>query len=99
MSQAQKQVQKRDYEIPNFRIKWLFGVDAGGCADKPWAVLLHMCSGFPTKMVEQMFVTSLNDVTRISHALEGGNYKRGVQLGSRSSAAAITVVWVFQHKF
>ena len=36
-----------------------------------------MCSGFPTKIVEQMFVTSLNDVTRVSHALEGGDYKRG----------------------
>ena len=41
------------------------------------AVLLCMCSGFPTKMVEQMFVTSLNDVMRISHASEGGNYKKG----------------------
>ena len=40
-------------------------------------VLLHMHSGFPTKMVEQMFVTSLNNVMSISHALEGGNYKRG----------------------
>ena len=36
-----------------------------------------MCSGFPTKMVEQMFVMSLNDVMRASHVLEGGNYKRG----------------------
>ena len=41
------------------------------------AVLLHMCSGFPTKMVEQTFVMSLNDVMKISHAIEGGNYKRG----------------------
>ena len=41
------------------------------------AVLLHMHSGFPAKMVEQTFVTSLNDITSISHALEGGNYKRG----------------------
>ena len=40
-------------------------------------VLLCMCSGFPAKMVQQMFVMSLNDVTSISHALEGGNYKRG----------------------
>ena len=36
-----------------------------------------MCSGFPAKMVEQTFVMSLNDIMRISHALEGGNYKRG----------------------
>ena len=41
------------------------------------AVLLHMHSGFPAKMVEQTFVMSLNDVMRVSHALEGGNYKRG----------------------
>ena len=41
------------------------------------AVLLCMHSGFPTKMVEQMFVPSLNDVTKMSHVIEGGNYKRG----------------------
>ena len=41
------------------------------------AVLLCMCSGFPTKMVEQTIVTLLNDVMRISHVIEGGNYKRG----------------------
>ena len=41
------------------------------------AVLLHMCSGFPTLLVEQMIVMSLNDVTRISHAIERGNYKKG----------------------
>ena len=34
-----------------------------------------MHSGFPAKMVEQMFVTSLNDITSISHALEGGTIK------------------------
>ena len=62
-------------------------------------VLLCMCSGFPAKMVEQTFVTSLNDVTSISHALKGGNYKGEVQPSSTSSAAAITVVWVFRHKF
>ena len=41
------------------------------------AVFLHMCMGFPAKMVEQMIMTSLNDVMRISHVIEGGNYKRG----------------------
>ena len=40
-------------------------------------VLLHMCSSFPAKMVEQTFVTSSNDISSISHVLEGGNYKRG----------------------
>ena len=41
------------------------------------AVLLHMCSGFPTEILEQTIVTSLHDVMRFSHATEGGNYKRG----------------------
>ena len=62
------------------------------------AVLLHMCSGFPAKMVEQMFVTSLNDIMRISCAIEGRTIKGEAQLGSRSLAAAITVIWVFWHK-
>ena len=34
----------------------------------PLADCLHMCSGFPTKIMEQTSVTSLNDITRISHA-------------------------------
>ena len=41
------------------------------------AVLLYMHSGFPTKIMEQMIMMSLYDVTRFSHATEGGNYKRG----------------------
>ena len=40
------------------------------------AVLMCMHSGFPTGRSEQMIVTSLCDVMRISHAIEGGNYKR-----------------------
>ena len=56
------------------------------------AVLLCMASGFPTEILEQMIVTSLYDVTRVSCAPVGGNYKRRVQL---SLGAAITVVWVF----
>ena len=44
-----------------------------------------------------MIVTSLNDVTRISHVIGGGNYKRESATKLRSLAAAITVVWVFWH--
>ena len=40
------------------------------------AVLLHMCSGFPTEIMEQMIMMSLYDVMRFSHVIEGGNYKR-----------------------
>ena len=48
------------------------------------AVLLCMCSGFPTKMVEQTIHDIIEfDVTRISHVLEGGNYKRGSATGLR----------------
>ena len=59
------------------------------------AVLLCMCSGFPTEILEQMIVTSLYDVTRVSHARVGGNYKRRPRL---SLGADITVIWVFGHK-
>ena len=40
------------------------------------AVLLHMHSGFPAERLEQMIMTSYNDVMRVSHAIVGGNYKR-----------------------
>ena len=52
-------------------------MDAGQVCRRIMAVLLCMCSGFPAKMMEQTFITSLNDVTSISCALKGGNYKRG----------------------
>ena len=46
-------------------------------------------SGLPAGRSDQMIVTSFYDVMRISHAIEGGNYKRGAppNLG--------TVIWVF----
>ena len=50
---------------------------------------------FSTERLEQMIMTSLYDVTRVSHATVGGNHKRRAQPSLR---AAITVVWVFQHK-
>ena len=34
---------------------------------------LHMCSAFPAEKVEQMIVTSLNDVTMIAHAIGEGS--------------------------
>ena len=35
---------------------------------QPLVDRLHMCSGFPAKMMEQTIVISFNDVMRISHA-------------------------------
>ena len=40
------------------------------------AVLPCMFNGFPAKLMEQMIVTSFYDVTRFSHVIEGGKYKR-----------------------
>ena len=56
-----------------------------------WTVVLlvHMCSGFPAGRSKQMIVMSSNDVTRISHATLGGNYKRRAHQNLR------VVVWVF----
>ena len=39
-------------------------------------VLLHMCNGFPTKLMEQMIMTSLDDIMGFSCVREGGKYKR-----------------------
>ena len=67
------------------------------------AVPLHMCSGFPAKRLEQMIVTSLYDIRRVSCATEGGNYKRRARLSLEAAAATAvlssgcfgTSVWVF----
>ena len=48
---------------------------------------LHMHSGFPQK-VEQMIVTSSNDITVISHAIWGGKYIRKAISNLRA------VIWV-----
>ena len=37
--------------------------------------LLHMCSGFPTKLMEQTIVMSLDDITRFSCLIEGRSIK------------------------
>ena len=52
-------------------------------------VSMCMCNGFPAGRSKQMIVTSFHDVTRISCAIGGGNYKRRAQpnLGA--------VIWVF----
>ena len=49
---------------------------------------LHMHSGFPVERVEQTIMTSLDDITMIAHAIEGGKYIRRAHLGFRA------VIWV-----
>ena len=95
VSQAQKRVQKRDNEVWNLHNIWDIWHGFRQMCRQIMAVLLHMCSGFPTKILEQTIVMSLYDVTRVSCATVGGNYKRRVQL---SLGAAVTVIWVFWHK-
>ena len=76
MSQAWKRDWKRDdkvWNLCNIQDLW------HGCQQmcrRTMAVLLHMHSGFPAKILEQMIVTSLYDVTMVSHATVEGNYKR-----------------------
>ena len=53
---------------------------------------MGMHSGIPTGRLEETIVTSWNDITKISHAIEGGNYKRRAQ---RNLGA---VIWVFWYK-
>ena len=77
MSHAWKWVQKRDDEIPNFHNKWLIGVDTSGFANKPWQFFCSCTVVFPPKWWSRWSYHHENDVTRISHAIEGGNYKRG----------------------
>ena len=43
------------------------------------AILMCMCSGFPTGRSKQMIVMSFHDIMKISHAIKGGNYKRRAQ--------------------
>ena len=76
MSQAWKRVQKRDNEVRTLHNIWDLRHGCQQMCRQTMAVLLCMCSGFPTKILEQMIVTSLYDVTRVSHAIVGGNYKR-----------------------
>ena len=56
-----------------------------------WTVVrpVCMCSGFPARRSKQMIMTSFNDITRISHATLGGNYKR------RAHWNLGAVIWVF----
>ena len=54
----------------------------------PMAFPLCMCSGFPVERVEQMIVTSLDDVTMIAHAIWGGKYIR------RAHSGFGAVIWV-----
>ena len=79
MPQAQKRVQKRDDEVWTLRNIWDIWHGCQQMCRGTMVVLLHMCSGFPTEILEQMIVTSLYDVMRVSHATVGGNYKRRAQ--------------------
>ena len=76
MSEAWKKVWKRDDKVWTLRNIWDIQHGCQWIHRRTMVVLLHMHSSFPTEILEQMIVTSLYDVTRVSHATEGGNYKR-----------------------
>ena len=90
-----KGIRKRDNKVWTLHNIWDF---RHGCrCMHKWTVAfpLHMHNGFPSERWEQTIVTSLYDVTRVSHATVGGNYKRRAW---PSLGAAVTVIWVFWHK-
>ena len=74
--QAWKRVWKRDDEVQTPYNIWDIWLRCKQMHRQTMVVLLHMCSGFPTKILEQMIVTSLYHIMRVSHATVGGNYKR-----------------------
>ena len=94
---AWKRDWKRDEEVQSLHNIW--GFWHGHCQ---WicrwtmVVPMHMNSDFPTRRFEQMIMTSLYDVMRISHAEKGGNYKR--RAWPKLRATVVTVIWVFWYK-
>ena len=71
-----KGIQKRDDEVWTLHNIQDFWCRCWWMCRQTMAVPLHMHSGCPTKRLEQMIATSLYDITRVSHARGGGNYKR-----------------------
>ena len=69
----EKRHEDSEHSVINSYLVWM----QAGAQTKHGSSSVHMHSGFPTLLVEQTIVTSLNDVMRISHAIEGGKYKRG----------------------
>ena len=80
-----------------FRLSIMFGVfgmDSGGCTDELWHFFAHV-QWFSTEILEQMIVTSLYDVMRVSPVIFGGNIKGEHDQARGWAATAITVVRVF----
>ena len=76
VSQAQNRVWKRDDKVRNLRNFQFIWHGHQQMHRQTMVVLLHMCSSFPPKLMEQMIVMSLYDIMRFSHVIEGGKYKR-----------------------
>ena len=55
-----------------------------------------MHNGFPARKMEQMIMTSLCDVMRISHAVKGRGTIKGEH--DRTSGAVVTVILVFWYR-
>ena len=76
VSQARKRVWKRDDKVRNLRNIWYIWHGHQQMCRRTMAVLPHMHSDLPAKIMEQMIVTSLYDIMRFCHVTEGGNCKR-----------------------
>ena len=71
-----KGIRKRDDEARTLCNIWDFQHGCQLMCRQTGAVPLHMHSGFPAERLVQTIVMSLYDITRVSHATVGGNYKR-----------------------
>ena len=99
VSQAWKRDYKRDEEVQSSHSILGFWHGCWWMCRWTLAVLMHMHSGFPTGRLEKMIMTSFCDVMRISHPIEGGNYKRRAQLSFGAVIAVSgcpgTNIWVY----
>ena len=76
VSQAWKGIRKRDNEV--WTLCNIQGFQCGCQWMCRWTVTVLLCmhNGFPADRLEQMIMTSLYDIMRVSHAIVQGNYKR-----------------------
>ena len=96
VSQAQKRDWKRDEEVQSLCNIWGFWCGYQLICRWTMVVPMYMYNSFPAGRLEQMIMTSLYDIMRISHAVKGGNYKR--RAGLNPGATIVTVFWMFWYK-
>ena len=86
---------KRDNKVWHFCNNRGFWCGCEQMCRQTMVVPMHMCNGFPAGKMEQMIMTSLYGIMRISHA------KKGRELYKESTTkpgGLVIVIWVFWYK-